>query len=75
MQLFLSEKRKVLSKNLCFIASHSKEWRGNPLPVGDARGRKKIFIYTHPPPFNEISPSGEMGRLTQKIFIITELIL
>jgi len=36
---------------------------------------KQLIIYTHPPPFNEISPSGEMGRLTQKIFIITELIL
>ena len=41
---FPFEKRKVPSKNLCVIASHSEEWRGNPLPVGDARGRKKIFI-------------------------------
>jgi len=25
---------------------------------------ERVFIYTHPPPFNEILPCGKMGRLT-----------
>ena len=49
----------VINSKPSVIASHSAGWRGNPFPVGDARDREKVFIYTHPPPFDAAFPDGK----------------
>ena len=34
------------------------------------KSEEVLIIYTHPPPFNEISPCGEMGVLTKPQYVI-----